>query len=163
MEERPNSEPRARLGHLSADISFVTRILRSRILECNEAFFAEHKVAAGEVAVLNLIAINPGLTQKDLAKIVVLRKSALTKLVNELEHTGLIERRKEGADKRLNALYLTAEGSERVTRMRPDMTRLQEDLLAPLSPGERAMLFELLWRLIDAPPSEATASSRENP
>ena len=49
MEEWPNSEPRARLGHLSADISFVTRILRSRILECNEAFFAEHKVAAGEV------------------------------------------------------------------------------------------------------------------
>ena len=40
----------------------------------------------GQVAVLNLIDLNPGLTQKQLAKIVVLKKSALTKVVNELEN-----------------------------------------------------------------------------
>lgn len=139
------------LGHLSQDISFVTRILRARILEQNESFFEEFDVASGEVAVLNLIDLNPGLTQKDLAKAIVLRKSALTKLVNELERTGLIERRKEGADKRLNALYLTSTGQDRVMRMRPAMDRLQEQMLAPLSPGERAMLFELLWRMVDLP------------
>lgn len=137
------------LGHLSEDISFVTRILRSKILLRNAPFFANHQAAAGEVAVLNLIGINPGLTQKELSQMVVLRKSALTKLVNELERGGLIERRKEGSDKRLNALYLTAEGESRLTRLRPDMARLQEDMLAPLSPAERAILFELLWRIID--------------
>lgn len=137
-----------RLGHLAGDLSFVTRILRARIQERNAPFFEAHAVAGGEVAVLNLIGINPGLTQKDLARAVVLKKSALTKLVNELERTGLIERRKEGADLRLNALYLTRRGEERLAAMRPDMAALQETFLAPLSPGERGMLFELLWRLI---------------
>ncbi|MBV0911946.1 MarR family winged helix-turn-helix transcriptional regulator [Anianabacter salinae] len=149
MDKPPEPQDAPILGHLAEDLSFVTRILRSEILERNASFFATHEVAGGEVAVLNLIGLNPGLTQKDLAKVVVLRKSALTKLVNEMERTGLIERRKEGADKRLNALYLTTEGAARLARMRPDMARLQEDLLAPLTSAERAMLFELLWRLID--------------
>lgn len=138
------------LGHLAGDLSFVTRVLRAHIQERNIAFYEAHRVAGGEVAVLNLIGLNPGMTQKDLARAVVLKKSALTKLVNEMEHSGLIERRKEGADLRLNALYLTARGAERLARMRPDMAALQELFLAPLSPGERVMLFELLWRLIEA-------------
>ena len=70
------------LGHLKEDLSFVSRILRARIASSNESFFADHQVAGGEVAVLNLIGINPGLAQKELAQLVVLRKSALTKLVN---------------------------------------------------------------------------------
>ncbi len=138
-------------GRLSEDISFVTRILRTRIQERNRDFYAAHEVAGGQVAVLNLIDANPGLTQKDLSHLVVFRKSALTKLVNEMERTGLIERRKEGADKRLNALYLTPDGATLLARMQQDMTRMQEELLAPLSPAERAMLFELLWRLIENP------------
>ena len=138
-------------GRLSEDIAFLTRILRTKIQERNSGFFAAHDVAGGEVAVLNLIHTNPGLTQKDLSHMVVLRKSALTKLINEMERSGLIERRKEGSDKRLNALYLTREGTARLAPMQSDMTALQEELLAPLSPAERAILFELLWKLIDDP------------
>lgn len=149
MPVSEDSQRNPHLGHLTEDISFVTRILRARIQSRNEPFFADHQVAGGEVAVLNLIYINPGLTQKELAQLVVLRKSALTKLVNALERSGLIERRKEGTDKRLNALYLTDEGHARLAEFHPDMVRLQAEFLAPLSAAERAMLFELLWRLID--------------
>lgn len=137
-----------RLGHLATDLSFATRILRTQIQERNAPFFRAHKAAGGEVAVLSLIAMNPGMTQKDLARAVVLKKSALTKLVNEMDGQGLIERRKECADLRLNALYLTPGGQERLARMRPEMSALQEAFLAPLSPGERVILFELIWRLI---------------
>ncbi len=63
--ERHNDTPSdTTLGHLSEDISFVTRILRTKIQEANESFFAKHNVLGGEVAVLNLIDLNPGLTQK---------------------------------------------------------------------------------------------------
>lgn len=149
MSKQQEPEAEASFGHLAEDLSFVSRILRTRIHELNEPFFAEHEIAAGEVAVLNLIAINPGISQKSLASAVVLRKSGLTKLVNELERAGFIERRKEGEDRRRNALYLTRVGTERLDRMRPEMEQLKEDILSSLTPGERAMLFELLWRLID--------------
>lgn len=148
MEHRQDADDGPDLGQLATDISFVTRILRSRIQDRNEAFLRDHAVAPGVVAALNIIGTNPGLTQKDLAKAVVLKKSALTKLVNEMEQAGLIERRKEGADMRLNALYLTSEGSTRLAAMRNDMVEIQATLMSPLSQAERAMLFELLWRLI---------------
>jgi DNA-binding MarR family transcriptional regulator len=137
-----------RLGHLTTDLSFATRILRTQIQERNARFFRAHEAAGGEIAVMSLIAMNPGMTQKDLAQAVVLKKSALTKLVNEMDARGLIERRKECADLRLNALYLTPLGEERLARMRPEMSDLQDAFLSPLSPGERVILFELLWRLI---------------
>lgn len=138
-----------KLDHLEHDISFVTRILRAHILKRNSAFYERHDAAGGEVALLSLIGLNPGLTQRDISQIVVLKKPALTKLVNEMEKNGLILRSKEGADKRLNSLHLTETGQAKLNRMRPDMAELQAGLLAPLSAAERAMLFELLWRLIE--------------
>ncbi len=151
MQDRatPEDQDRIELGHLSHDLSFVSRILRAHIVERNAPFFDAHGVAGGEVALLNLIGQNPGISQKGLAEVVVLKKSAITKLVNEMERNGLITRRKEGDDLRVNALHLTEGGQEKLARMRADMDALQSELLAVLSPAERGMLFELMWRLID--------------
>lgn len=152
MVEKGAKSARSRidLGYLEDDISFVTRILRVQLQERNAPLFERHAIPGGVVALLNLIGLNPGLNQKEIARSVVLKKSALTKLLNEMERNGQIERRKGGSDRRLNALYLTEKGEAQRTRMRPDMAALQDSHLEALSPGERAMLFELLWRLVDS-------------
>ena len=145
------------LGHLAQDLSFVTRILRAQIAPRAGAVLQSHHIASGEIALLNLIQLNPGISQKDLAGVTVLKKSALTKLVNDLEASGLIERRKEGTDKRVNALYLTPGGTRRLAAISPDLAALQQVLLSGLSAGERVILFELLWRLIDSHGGPASA------
>lgn len=136
------------LGHLATDISFVTRVLRAQLLEQTGDFFEKHGVASGQVALLNLIALNPGVSQKELAEAVVLKKSALTKAINELERNGLIERRKSGGDQRYNALHLSEQGLVRVAAMRTDMLGLQDTILGVLSDAERAQLFDMIWRVI---------------
>lgn len=149
MEDRDDTTG-ITLGHLETDLSFATRVLRSRMQARNAGIFREHGLAGGEVALVCLIGQNPGLSQKALAEAVVLRKSALTKHVNDMETAGLIERRKVGGDLRLNTLWLTAKGEALYDGVRTDMIALQDDFLSPLSRGERAILFELLWRLTDA-------------
>ena len=138
------------LGHLKGDISFITRMLRTHILAKNAPIYDTHGIAGGEIVLLSLIGMNPGLTQKDISRIVVLKKSALTKLVNELEGNGLIVRQKIGTDKRLNSLRLTEKGRRKLERLKPDLARQQSALLAPLSDAERGMLFELLWKLVES-------------
>ncbi|MGH1368454.1 MAG: MarR family winged helix-turn-helix transcriptional regulator [Maritimibacter sp.] len=140
------------LGHLTTDISFVSRVLRARLLERNTGLFAAHNVAPGQVALLNLIALNPGVSQKQLSDVVVLKKSALTKAINEMESDGLIERRKTDGDKRYNALYLSEKGQSLAEALRRDMVASQEHHLAPLSAAERAQFFDMIWRLIKATP-----------
>ncbi|MCO6381568.1 MAG: winged helix-turn-helix transcriptional regulator [Vannielia sp.] len=136
------------LGPLARDLSFATRALRAHLRGHNERVFEEHDVPSGGIAVISLIGLNPGVSQKDLAGAVVLKKSALTKLVNELESTGLIERRKGDGDRRYNAVHLTAEGQKLYDEVMPDITAMQDALLAPLSPAERELYFDLTWRLI---------------
>lgn len=138
------------LGYLGRDISFVTRVLRAWLLEDTAAFLKAHDLAAGQVALLNLIALNPGISQKQLADVVVLKKSALTKAINEMVAASLIERRKEEGDQRFNALYLSETGTARFTAMRKDMEASQERLMAALTPEERELFFSFLWRLIDS-------------
>lgn len=144
-----DNSDRIELGVLAEDISFLSRILRSQIVARNAEIFAKHGVASGEVALLHLIARNPGISQREISRAVVLKKSALTKLVNEMERGGLIDRRKEGDDLRLNALYLTDRGVEKLEGMHGDLEALRQSAVADFSPAERAMLYELLWRLID--------------
>lgn len=145
-----DKEPKDRgllLGYLAEDISFVTRVLRTKVSKENVKFYSDHGVAGGEVVILSLIGLNPGTSQKELAEAVVLKKSALTKVVNEMEASGLIERRKGSDDKRFNTLHLTPAGEAKREAMRKDMAKLQDKLLAPLSPIERKELFRMLWQL----------------
>lgn len=153
MNDKPSETPGPQtvaLGHLATDISFVSRVLRAHLLDQNANFFASHQVAGGQVALLNLIGINPGVSQKQLSDVVVLKKSALTKAINEMESEGLIERRKTDGDKRFNALFLSAKGQALTDQLKADMTAAQDRHLAPLSQSERDQFFDMIWRLINA-------------
>ena len=136
------------LGPLARDLSFATRALRAHLRGHNARVFEEHDVPSGGIALISLIGLNPGVSQKDLAGAVVLKKSALTKLVNEMESTGLIERRKGEGDQRYNAVHLTATGQRLFDAVMPDIIALQDTFLAPLTPEERETYFALTWRLI---------------
>src|SRR5690606_40858379 len=97
-------------------------------------------------AILNLIAINPGLSQNDLAGAVVIKKSAVTKIVKELEARGFVSRRKTSADKRYNAITLTTAGQEKLAGVRARMEEQQRGILSPFTPEAQEQLFALLDR-----------------
>jgi len=136
-------------GQLASDLSFVTRALRASLNADIEEFYDTHQLPSGGIAILCLIGLNQGLSQKELGEAIVLKKSAMTKIVHEMEAEGLVERRKAQGDQRLNALYLTPDGKAYFDSLMADMRVQQDRFLAPLSPGERTLLFEMLWRLID--------------
>jgi DNA-binding MarR family transcriptional regulator len=68
-------------------------------------------------------------------------------LTDELEKLGLVERRRNPADRRSHALYLTTAGTAMLDRVR-EVTRAHEDAItAGLSGPEREELTALLRRL----------------
>jgi DNA-binding MarR family transcriptional regulator len=147
------------LGYLARDLSFVSRVLRAHIRARNAAFYSENEVVSGSVALLSLIGLNPGISQNDLAAVVVLKKSAVTRIIHEMEEAGLVTRQKTRADRRFNALSLTDAGEARWRQLQGEMRRQQDRLLAPLDETERQTLFALLGRLVEhygnTPPDDA--------
>src|SRR5690606_26458547 len=119
-----------------------------------------------EIAILNLVSINPGLSQNALAAMLVMKKSAITKAVNSLERRGLIARRK-GEDRRFNAVSLTPAGDAKVAQFRERMARQHAVLFEGFSEGEETVFFERLQRILSrlyvldgqrrSPGGEATA------
>ena len=71
--------------------------------------------------------------------------------VNELAGGELVERRPDPSDRRRNVISITPAGRRRLRRLDRRLARVQDELLAPLSPAERHELTRLLAKLLDRP------------
>lgn len=97
--------------------------------------------------VINVLDHEGEITQHALCQGVGMDPSSMVSTIDELEASGLVERRRHPSDRRAHALHLTREGRETLARGRELARAAQEDLLAPLNADERKQLHELLLRL----------------
>jgi DNA-binding MarR family transcriptional regulator len=99
-------------------------------------------------AVLSVVQRRQGLRQTDIGEVIGIDRTTTMKLLDELEHAGMLRRRPHAEDRRANALELTAKGRATRERILPRLVEQEAVFLQPLSPGERLLLQELLLRLI---------------
>jgi DNA-binding MarR family transcriptional regulator len=71
-------------------------------------------------------------------------RSDMVALVNELSEADRLERTPDPDDRRRNVIAITAAGRELLAELDRLLEGAQDDLLAPLSPPERAELIRLL-------------------
>jgi len=79
--------------------------------------------------------------------------SAMVKLINELESTGLAERRRRPGDRRAWKVTITPKGRRTLERARQLVTQVEDEVLGGLTAADRRQLLTLLRRaLVSAPP-----------
>ena len=89
-------------------------------------------------------------------------KGQLVGLLDELENAGLIERRRDPADRRRQLVQMTPSGRKTLERLRSLSSRLEDEFLAALSDEERAQLHTLLLRLAEQHLPNCQLSSTAN-
>jgi MarR family transcriptional regulator for hemolysin len=95
-------------------------------------------------AVLSRLDRHEGLNQSELAEILDLQPITLTRLLDRLSDSALIERRPDSADRRVNRLFLTAAARPLLQRL----AGLSEDLMATALAGvDRAAIASMLSNL----------------
>ncbi|HKA91147.1 MAG TPA: MarR family winged helix-turn-helix transcriptional regulator [Haliangiales bacterium] len=99
------------------------------------------------VAVLGLLAARGDLSQRQLIDVMDADKSSMVYLIDELERQGLAERRPDPRDRRAHAVRLTDAGRTRLVEAGRIVRAVEEEVLAPLSARERALLDDLLRRI----------------
>src|SRR5262245_39937571 len=96
---------------------------------------------------LTRLAAHEGLSQQALGGLTGLNPTRMVFLVDELEQRGLVERRRNTADRRSYALYLTPQGRDALRQVQAAGDRHQDEIGSSLTQAERLQLASLLRRL----------------
>lgn len=137
-----------KLGVLRDNLGYLSRITRNVVTQSSGEFVDDMGFATGQVTLLGLISANDGVSQNDLARALLMRKSQVTALIHDLVLRGLVERNEAGNDRRFNALSLTKAGAVAWRQARGRIVRHSEQLQEGLEPAEREELSRLLRKLI---------------
>jgi DNA-binding MarR family transcriptional regulator len=100
-----------------------------------------------QAGMLSRLAANQGKSQQAVAELIGVNATRMVFLVDELEGLGLVERRRNPADRRSHALYLTDAGTEMLHRVRAVTAEHEAWVGAGLSDADRSRLLGLLRRM----------------
>lgn len=100
-----------------------------------------------EFTILLLLAHNRDVTQKQLAQALAVAASGMTVLLDRLAARGLVARERNAGDRRSQFVRLTGEGETLAQRAYEISLGMEQELLRHLSAAEKAMLFELLFKV----------------
>ncbi len=90
----------------------------------------------------------PGLQQQQLCEALWLDPNNCVLLLNELEDTGYVERRRDPSDRRRHVVAITEDGRKALERAERAQEEIGDELLSDLSDDERATLRSLLSRIV---------------
>ncbi|MGP1614508.1 MAG: MarR family winged helix-turn-helix transcriptional regulator [Pollutimonas bauzanensis] len=96
---------------------------------------------------LRLHELGDGVQQKELALRVGLRESSLVRLLDILEHSGLIERRADAADRRAKLIFVTDAGRASVAQIREVLARVETDILLGLKDQDIESMLHAFGRI----------------
>jgi DNA-binding MarR family transcriptional regulator len=105
-------------------------------------------LSSRELLVLSFVASSEGLPQQDLGDRLNLDPTIIVGLVDALEDRGLVQRRRDVADRRRNVITLTATGRRAYHRAVQAAASAEADFLRPLEAAEREELRHLLRRAV---------------
>lgn len=97
--------------------------------------------------VLRIIHGEGGLPQAEIARRLLVTAPVVTRLASGLVDAGLLERRRDPADKRTVLLTLTPTGRRQATAMRRDLLVAARELIEPLPAKRRAAVAKALDEL----------------
>src|SRR5215472_2121272 len=100
-----------------------------------------------QAGMLVRLAANEGRSQQAIAELLGINATQMVFLVDELERLGLVERRRNPADRRSHALYLTEQGQAMLARVRAVTAEHEASITAGLTGEEREQLLALLRRI----------------
>jgi DNA-binding MarR family transcriptional regulator len=112
---------------------------------------AEHGLTLSAYEVLLHLADSPGgcARMSDIAASVLLSRSGLTRLVDRLEHAGLVRREGVEGDARGSNAVITRAGADAFRRARrTHLAGVREQFLKPLSSADRRALARLWERIL---------------
>jgi MarR family transcriptional regulator, organic hydroperoxide resistance regulator len=129
---------------LTPTISFLLGYTCKALHNAAENALASVGLYAGQEQCLSTLWEEEGLTQVELAQRMCVRPPKVNKMLTRLEAAGLVERRLDPEDNRFSRVYLTKKSRNVKQEVEQAFSKLEERVVANLSPEEQILLKRLL-------------------
>lgn len=154
VDSAPRPAQAARTLRRSIDMDILPELLgynvRCAQLALQRSFartMGTSEIGAGVFGLLVLAGANPGIAQIQIATHLNVDKASVVSMVDKLEETGWLVRRRALDDRRRYGLFLTAEGTRQLKLLKSQMQDREQALGALYSDEERRQLIGLLQRM----------------
>jgi MarR family transcriptional regulator, transcriptional regulator for hemolysin len=120
----------------------------------------QYGLTAAQLRVLARLRRNEGMVQANLAAELDMHPMSAGGLIDKLARSGLVERRKDDADRRINRVHLTVEGREVANRLDAFREMVARDVLDGFDEGAIAQALSTLKMLRARLAAEDEAKAR---
>jgi len=154
--ETPSSKQPTKsiIGHDGIPIRRATAPLVRRLQQICLSMIAEALADAElvqlEYALLIFVEDVPGINQQALSEALGIDRNNVSLIADKLEARMLLKRSVNGADRRARELYITPRGTKLWRECHLRVREANEQILAPLKPGEKQLFLDMLVRIVDA-------------
>ena len=136
--------------HLGESLGFALHrtYMRMRVISARK--LRPHGLTPDQFGVLAILWDNPGLSQGEIARILVKDPPNVTRIVDRLEANNLVERRSDPDDRRAYRVFPTSPGRALHQTLGPEILQLRSELFQSLSQKEQDSLRTMLDKLFES-------------
>lgn len=139
------------------DDDILRRLLGYRLQRTNHTVMirlkdvlSAHGLRRTTFSCLCLIVDRPGIRQSDLSGVLAIDRPNLVQIIDELQRLGLVERKVDPSDRRVNTLHPTRGGVDLCAEAFEQVMAFDRSLTANMTPDERELMVRLLSRMEQA-------------
>lgn len=130
-------------------LGYLTKLAHTLMHERATAAFAAHDINFMQWIVLTKLREGSALTASDLCRAMRHDTGAFTRVLDQLEERGYLERERSRADRRVIELRLTPAGRKRSLELTPFVVDLLNEALSNFSKAEFQELMRLMNKLVE--------------
>ncbi|WP_448522631.1 MarR family winged helix-turn-helix transcriptional regulator [Pseudothermotoga sp.] len=108
----------------------------------------KHGIHPGQPPMIMIISKHEGMTQNQIAEKLNLRPATVAIMLRRMEKAGLIHRKQDETDRRLQRVYLTEKGKSHCDFLKQQMQRMEIVATQGFSKEEKLQLTNFLDRII---------------
>ena len=129
--------------HLGFLVSDIARLMRRAYKQRQQ----RSDLTVAQARALVHISRRPGVRQVDLAEMLEVQPITLARLIDQLAHAGLVERRANPTDRRAYLIYPTAAAAHHLSAIEEVAASIRADALRGLDAREAAGVVEALQKI----------------
>ncbi len=137
---------------MAAEVNFADWELLAQFAQAyrsaSDAFMDQVDMHRAQATLLCRLFAQDGMTQSEIGDQLSVQGATITNMLQRMEDSGLVTRRRDPEDNRLVRVYLTDAGREKERSINEQFLKLQEAIFEGISENDRALLRQMLKQML---------------